>query len=148
MSGEPVPVTIYGKTYYLRGDGEPSALVEIASAVDRKMKELAETTGTADTLKLAILAALNFAEECSGIRRTSVPGEARVRLTRLVSLLDEALLAGQEGHAAGSAGGGAGDARTHETGRSIRGDGPCGVRDGWNGLSQRFSAGGPGSEPR
>ncbi len=111
MSGEPVAVSIYGRTYHLRGDRDAGALREVAAAVDRKMKELAQATGTADTLRLAILAALNFAEECSEVRRTGVARDAGDRLTRLVTLLDEALLAEQGGRAAGPAGGGAGDAR-------------------------------------
>ena len=46
----PTPVTIYGKTYHLRGDGDAGYLHELAQEVDRRMREVAETTGTADTL--------------------------------------------------------------------------------------------------
>lgn len=111
MSGEPVAVNIYGRTYHLRGDGDRNTILEVASAVDTKMKELAQATGTADTLKLAILAALNFAEESFEVRRTGVAGDAGDRLTRLVSLLDEALLGEQADPAAGRTGGGFGDGR-------------------------------------
>jgi cell division protein ZapA len=87
-------VTIFGRTYHLRGDDDSAYLAELAARVDRKMKEIAEVTGTADTLKVAILAALNLADECSEVRRTGASKGAGDRLIRLVTLLDEALLAG------------------------------------------------------
>ena len=93
-AGRPTPVTIYGRTYHLRGDGDPEYLLELAEQVDRKMREVAETTGTADTAKVAILAALNFADECFQARHPSDSGRSGAdeeRLVRLVSLLDEAL---------------------------------------------------------
>ncbi len=93
-SADSTAVTIYGKTYHLRGDGDSAYLAELAARVDRKMKEIAEATGTADTLKVAILAALNLADESSEVRRTGTLKSAGDRLTRLVTLLDEALLAG------------------------------------------------------
>lgn len=89
----PTPVTIFGRTYHLRGGGDPHYLSELASEVDRKMREVAQATGTADTLKVAILAALNIADECLRAR-SDVPagcGDDEARLVRLVSLLDEAL---------------------------------------------------------
>jgi hypothetical protein len=60
---ESTPVTIFGKTYHLRGDGDPDYLAELAAEVDKRMRAVAESTGTADTLKIAILAALNLADE-------------------------------------------------------------------------------------
>jgi cell division protein ZapA len=91
---EPTPVTIYGRTYHLRGGDDPSYLQELASIVDAKMREVAEATGTADTLKVAILASLNIADEYFGAGRRGsasrdVDGERR--LARMVTLLDETL---------------------------------------------------------
>ena len=37
----PTPVTIYGKTYHLRGDGDTAYLHELAQEVDRRMREVA-----------------------------------------------------------------------------------------------------------
>jgi len=88
----PTPVTIFGRTYYLRGDEDPGYLAELASEVDRKMREVAEATGTADTLKVAILAALNIADDCMQARRAAgIPAGTEERLQSLVTLLDEAL---------------------------------------------------------
>jgi len=92
--GDSTPVTIYGQTYHLRGNGNPTYLEELASIVDTKMREIAEATATADTLKVAILASLNIADEYFGAGRT--PSSTRdadkdKRLARMVTLLDEAL---------------------------------------------------------
>lgn len=93
-SSGPTPVTIYGRTYYLRGDGDGGYLQELADLVDVRMREVADATGTADTLKVAILAALNIADEVLRARRddtTVDDGKDRERLARIVALLDEAL---------------------------------------------------------
>jgi cell division protein ZapA len=90
----PTPVTIYGRTYYLRGDGDPAYLDELADLVDAKMRGVAEATGAADTLKVAILAALNIADDSVRARTDRPRGddpEVRKRLARLVTLLDESL---------------------------------------------------------
>jgi cell division protein ZapA (FtsZ GTPase activity inhibitor) len=88
------PVTIYGQTYHLRGNGDPTYLEELASIVDTKMREISEATATADTLKVAILASLNIADEYFGASRvpaTSRDADKAKRLARMVTLLDEAL---------------------------------------------------------
>ncbi len=87
-------VTIFGRTYQLRGESDPGYLAELAAEVDRRMKEVADATGTADTLKVAILAALNIADERVQSSRAAVPTldvEDQARLDRLVALLDEVL---------------------------------------------------------
>jgi cell division protein ZapA len=89
---ESTPVTIFGKTYHLRGDGYPGYLAELAAEVDRRMRAVAESTGTADTLKIAILAALNLADESFQPVRTGDLVVAEERLGKLVALLDEALV--------------------------------------------------------
>jgi cell division protein ZapA len=91
---EPTPVTIFGRTYHLRGDEDPAYLQELAGLVDGRMREIAEATGTPDTLKVAILACLNVADDYLQASRGRAPrpdeGTAR-RLARMVTLLDEAL---------------------------------------------------------
>jgi len=95
VSSGPTPVTIFGRTYYLRGEGDPGYLSELAAFVDARMRSVAEATGTADTLKVAILAALNVTDEYLRTRREgSAPegSEHDERLGRMVALLDEALV--------------------------------------------------------
>jgi cell division protein ZapA len=85
------PVTIYGKTYHLRGDGDPAYLHELARDVDRRMREVAEATGTADTLSLAILAALNLTDECLQAQRSPVSKNTEPQLDRWAALIDGVL---------------------------------------------------------
>jgi cell division protein ZapA len=87
-------VTIFGRTYQLRGNEDPGYLVELAELVDRRMRGVAEATGTADTLKVAILACLNVADDYLQVRRGGSPRPdegTEKRLARMVRLLDEAL---------------------------------------------------------
>lgn len=91
-SDGPTPVTIFGRTYSLRGGGDPEYLSRLADEVDRRMRDVAESTGTADTLKVAILAALNIADDYLQSQRSGVDGDAREALERMVRLLDGALV--------------------------------------------------------
>ncbi len=99
----PVEVRIFGRNYLLRSDGDGERLARLAAIVDAKMTEIAETTSTADTLKVAIMAALNIADDYLDASRPTSEGETpshgsgipaddvEARLDRLVTLLDEAL---------------------------------------------------------
>lgn len=90
----PTAVTIYGRTYHLRGGGDPAYLRGLAEIVDAKMREVAGATGTADTLKVAILAALNLADDVAqgrGDGRARWTDDDDDRLDRMVRMIDEAL---------------------------------------------------------
>jgi cell division protein ZapA len=92
---EMTSVTIFGRSYDLRGNEDPGYLAELASVVDEKMREVADATGTSDTQKVAILAALNIADEwLQADRGGSARPKAGVdrRVARMVTLLDEALV--------------------------------------------------------
>ena len=97
-SDAPTPVTIFGRTYRLRGDGDTEYLKQLAELVDGKMREVESATGTADTTKIAILASLNIADDylkaASPARPSGSPepdAERERTLRDLVHLLDEAL---------------------------------------------------------
>ena len=62
-------VEIFGQTYNVRGEGDPDYLLELARFVDTRMREVASQVATVDPLKIAILAALNIADEFSRTRR-------------------------------------------------------------------------------
>jgi cell division protein ZapA len=94
LGGAATAVTIYGRTYHLRGSEDEPYLRELAAVVDRKMREVAEGSATADTVKIAILAALNIADDYLQARRGGPVGgtdELDARLARMVTLLDEAI---------------------------------------------------------
>ena len=62
-------VEIFGQTYNVRGEGDPEYLAELARFVDTRMRDVAAQVATVDPLKIAILAALNIADEFSRYRR-------------------------------------------------------------------------------
>jgi cell division protein ZapA len=62
-------VEIFGQTYNVRGEGDPDYLAELARFVDSRMREVAAEVATVDTAKIAILAALNIADEFSRYRK-------------------------------------------------------------------------------
>ena len=65
----PIEVEIFGQTYNVRGDGDPNYLTELARYVDARMREVAAEVTTVDPTKIAILAALNIADEFSRYRK-------------------------------------------------------------------------------
>ena len=56
-------IQIYGKTYNLKSSSGEIATEEVAAYVDSKMHEVAEIRNKTPTLDLAVLAALNIAQE-------------------------------------------------------------------------------------
>jgi cell division protein ZapA len=62
-------VEIFGQSYSVRGDGDPDYLMELARFVDTRMREVAAQVATVDPMKIAILAALNIADEFSRYRK-------------------------------------------------------------------------------
>jgi len=62
-------VEIYGQTYNVRGEGDPNYLAELARFVDSRMRDVAAQVATVDPAKIAILAALNIADEFSRYRK-------------------------------------------------------------------------------
>jgi cell division protein ZapA len=65
MSKEPqsIRVVIYDQEYFMRGDLNREYIEKLAQYLDGKMRSIAERTRTVDTLRVAMLAALNVADE-------------------------------------------------------------------------------------
>jgi cell division protein ZapA len=86
-------VEIFGASYVIRGGGRPEQLTRLAAEVDRRMRELAGHVADVDPGRLAILTALNLAEELSRNRREwdGERGEIEARVTALAGRLDRAL---------------------------------------------------------
>ena len=58
-----VHVEIHGQRYPIRSGLDPAYVAELAAYVDEKMRLAAKESPAGDTLKLAVLAALNIADE-------------------------------------------------------------------------------------
>jgi cell division protein ZapA len=92
---EYVTVEIYDQLYHLSGQ-DPEHIKELAACVDAKMRAVAAHGKTADSLRVAVLAALNIADELSQATSANVQlGHARAASLR--TMLDEVLEAGTGG---------------------------------------------------
>lgn len=87
-----VRVEIFDQVYNLRGS-DADYIIQLAEYVDGKMRAVSEQTATVDSVRLAVLAALNIADEYHLLKRrleTASP-EVRQRTNKLASALDEIL---------------------------------------------------------
>jgi cell division protein ZapA len=82
-------VSIYDQTYHLRGQN-PDHIRQLADLVDSKMRAVAAHGRTVDSLRVAVLAALNLADEVSQISGVDA-NEGRARAAHLSHMLDEVL---------------------------------------------------------
>ena len=63
MGKRNVEVEIFGQRYSLKSEVAEEQVKKVAAYVDRKMKEAAAGTKSVDSLHIAILTALNIAQE-------------------------------------------------------------------------------------
>jgi len=86
-------VDIYDQTYHLSGEN-PTHIRKLAAQVDAKMRAVAAQGCTVDSLRVAVLAALNLADELAQASETPSGVSARLGHARAASLrvlLDEVL---------------------------------------------------------
>jgi cell division protein ZapA len=78
--GRLVQVEIFGQTYRLRADEDAEYVETLASYVDERMRDVSRQTNAVDTLKVAILTALNIADDHHRYmreNRVAAPEESR-----------------------------------------------------------------------
>lgn len=87
-----VRVEIFDQAYNLRGS-DPDYILRLAEYVDSKMRAVAEQTHTVDTVRLAVLAALNIADEYHLLKRNHDSGSVEYlkRANKLSDALDDVL---------------------------------------------------------
>jgi cell division protein ZapA len=94
-----VNVEIYDQVYHLRGV-DPEYIESLAAMVNEKMRAVSEHGGTVDSLRVAVLAALNIADELCTLRQQyeelagsqhSVENSMQSRAHSLSGMLDELL---------------------------------------------------------
>ena len=87
-------VEIFGQKLGLRADGDAARLQEIARFVDSRMREVADRSSSVDTVKIAVLTALNIADELFQERETDQDVRQKrleKQAERLVERLDQAM---------------------------------------------------------
>jgi len=88
-SADYVTVEIYDQTYHLSGQ-DADHIRELAARVDAKMRAVAAQGRTVDSLRVAVLAAVNLADELSQAASAD-PVQGHARAASLRGLLDEVL---------------------------------------------------------
>jgi cell division protein ZapA len=93
LRGARMKIEIYDQSYNVNADGNEEYLQEIAAYVDTKMREIAMSTKMVDSLKVAVLASLNIADElfAARARQESIEGPLRKRVEKCVALVEKAL---------------------------------------------------------
>ncbi len=90
-----VPVVIQGQRYPVRSGLDPAYVAELAAYVDEKMRLASEANETNDFLRVAVLAALNLADEI--FRQREARDERAIhildRAGQIERLVDEVLAA-------------------------------------------------------
>jgi cell division protein ZapA len=86
-------IEIYDQTYNVNSGQNDEYLQQLAAYVDGKMREVADTTKIADSLKVAVLTALNIADEMFTVRerQKQIEGPLRKRVEKCVGMVERAL---------------------------------------------------------
>jgi cell division protein ZapA len=72
-----IHVEIFGQTYAVKAGADPAYVEKLASFVDGQMKEVGRSSGAVDSVRIAVLAALNLADECFRLRKEVEEAQAR-----------------------------------------------------------------------
>ena len=63
VSKNGIKVEIFGTEYRIKGDANADYIKQVAGLVDERMRQIAEASMTGSVAKIAILAAVNIADE-------------------------------------------------------------------------------------
>lgn len=89
-----VHVEIFGQTYALKAGNEPGYVERLAAHVDKEMREISRMGGAVDSVRIAVLAALNIADEAFRLQNEAdkVQALANAKAGKLAADLDRALV--------------------------------------------------------
>ena len=85
MDPETTTVRIFGREYSIRSENDPEYVRRVAALVDEKMREVSTASSQVTSVRVAILASLNLADEVL----QQDPGNATARE------LEESILSGE-----------------------------------------------------
>ena len=93
MGGDSKQVTavkIFNQTFKVRSGGDPEYVKQLARYVDKVMTEVFENTSAVDSMKVAVLAALNIADERFAAQRQleTLDDTVTEKSEEMITLLD------------------------------------------------------------
>jgi cell division protein ZapA len=88
-----VHVTVFNQTYTLRVSGDEREVLDLADSVDQLMHTVASRSGTADSLRVAVLACLHLADRLRSLEKDLASLKRRVdaKSVEFGALLEEVL---------------------------------------------------------
>ncbi len=86
-------IEIFDQTYNIQSEDDENYLRELASFVDERMRTISEATRQVDSMRVAVLAALNIADELFALRKRQkeIEGPLRKRVEKCVTLVERTL---------------------------------------------------------
>lgn len=89
-----VRVSIFGNTYNIQGEADPDYIQSLASYLNAKMNEVSDSMPSASAMQVAILAALNVADEYFQLKdiQSTVTTDIETRTNALISMLEEGII--------------------------------------------------------
>ncbi|MFN7913735.1 MAG: cell division protein ZapA [Vicinamibacterales bacterium] len=93
--GRVITVEIHGQRYPIRSSLDQDYVLRLATFVDQKMGLVATTTPGSDSLRMAVLAALNIADELFRAREATRAKDSQIaeRASELEQIVDRVLMA-------------------------------------------------------
>jgi cell division protein ZapA len=87
-----VHVEIFGQTYAVRG-ADAAHVEQLGKYVDEQMQQISRSSGAVDSVRIAVLAALNIADEYFRLKSggTAGDGDIKQRAKKLADTLEQAL---------------------------------------------------------
>jgi cell division protein ZapA len=94
MEGNKVRTEIFGSAYNIQGDADPEYIYELADYVNEKMNNVSQAMSSSDPLQIAILAALNIADEYFQLKNidSRTVNDIEKKTNALISMLEEGLI--------------------------------------------------------
>jgi cell division protein ZapA len=94
MKSGTVKVSILGQSYNIKGDTSPEYILELTDYVNKKIEDISGNVTSGNALHIAILAALNIADEFFQNKRITdgIEGILEYKTKELITLLDEGII--------------------------------------------------------
>ncbi len=86
-----VHVDIQGQRYAIRSALDPKYVTDIAAFVDARMEQAGRELASTDSARIAVIAALNIADDLFRQRAESTDGRIQARARELERVIDAAL---------------------------------------------------------
>ena len=89
-----VKVEIFGQTYTINGDASPEYMLQLSEYVNNQMERVSENISNSNPAQVAILVALNIADEYFQLKQLKAGAEFKLeeKTKTLISMLDEGLI--------------------------------------------------------